>query len=149
MDRASPNGYDDKARTLLSTPLYSNTTIVSFVPTLFGSSTVYLVPRFDTRHHLQIVDGGNITPTMLVPVQYKRSMDVHDFGSFDLSSMRIKFSTSAPLRADVVRDVLACFPVKLIEYCSLTECGGVTVLVADEYPDKLHTVGQLANGNDI
>jgi acyl-CoA synthetase (AMP-forming)/AMP-acid ligase II len=149
MDRVSPNGYDDNARTLISTPLYSNTTIVSFVPTLFGSSTVYLMPKFDAREFLQIVEREQITHTMLVPVQYKRIMDVPDFDSFDLSSMRIKFSTSAPLRADVKLDVLTRFPGKLVEYYGLTEGGGVTVLVADEHPDKLHTVGQLAPGNDI
>ncbi len=149
MDRVSPNGYDDNARTLLSTPLYSNTTIVSFVPTLFGGSTVHLMPKFDTRGFLEIVEREKITHAMLVPVQYKRIMDVPDFDSFDLTSMRIKFSTSAPLRADVKADVLARFPGKLIEYYGLTEGGGVTVLVADENPTKLHTVGKLAPGNDI
>lgn len=149
MDRVSPNGYDDNARTLISTPLYSNTTIVSFIPTLFGGSTVHLMPKFDARGYLQIVERERITHTMLVPVQYKRIMDVPDFDSFDLSSMRIKFSTSAPLRADVKQDVLKRFPGKLIEYYGLTEGGGVTVLVADEHPEKLHTVGQLAPDNDI
>lgn len=149
MDRVSPNGYDDNARTLISTPLYSNTTIVSFVPTLFGGSTVHLMPKFDARDYLAIVEAERITHTMLVPVQYKRIMDVPDFDRFDLSSMRVKFSTSAPLRADVKADVLARFPGKLIEYYGLTEGGGVTVLIADEHPDKLHTVGKLAPGNDI
>tara|TARA_R110002110_G_scaffold119854_1_gene294573 strand:+ start:1400 stop:2962 length:1563 start_codon:yes stop_codon:yes gene_type:complete len=149
MDRVSPNGYDDNARTLISTPLYSNTTIVSFIPTLFGGSTVHLMPKFDARGYLEIVQREKITHTMLVPVQYKRIMDVADFDRFDLASMRIKFSTSAPLRADVKADVLARFPGKLIEYYGLTEGGGVTVLVADEHPTKLHTVGKLALGNDI
>lgn len=149
MDRVSPNGYDDNARTLLSTPLYSNTTIVSFLPTLFGGSTVHLMPKFDARRYLEIVEREKITHTMLVPVQYKRIMDVPDFDSFDLSSMRVKFSTSAPLRADVKRDVLARFPGKLMEYYGLTEGGGVSVLVADENPTKLHTVGKPAPGNDI
>jgi acyl-CoA synthetase (AMP-forming)/AMP-acid ligase II len=149
MDRVTPNGYDDNARTLISTPLYSNTTIVSFIPTLFGGSTVHLMPKFDARDYLGIVEAERITHTMLVPVQYKRIMEVQDFDRFDLSSMRVKFSTSAPLRADVKADVLARFPGKLIEYYGSTEGGGVTVLVADEYPDKLHTVGKLAPGNDI
>ncbi|MCR9127633.1 MAG: acyl--CoA ligase [Rhodobacteraceae bacterium] len=149
MDRVSPNGYDDNARTLLSTPLYSNTTIVSFLPTLYGGSTVHLMPKFDARDYLRIVEAQRITHTMLVPVQYKRIMDVADFDSFDLSSMRVKFSTSAPLRADVKADVLARFPGKLIEYYGLTEGGGVTVLVADENPDKLHTVGRPAPGNEV
>lgn len=149
MERVSPNGYDDNARTLISTPLYSNTTIVSFIPTLFGGSTVHLMPKFDARGYLELVEREKITHTMLVPVQYKRIMDVPDFDRFDLSSMRVKFSTSAPLRADVKADVLDRFPGKLIEYYGLTEGGGVTVLVANEHPTKLHTVGQLAPGNDI
>ena len=149
MERVSPNGYDDNARTLISTPLYSNTTIVSFIPTLFGGSTVHLMPKFDARRYLEIVECEAITHTMLVPVQYKRIMDVADFDRFDLSSMRIKFSTSAPLRADVKADVLARFPGKLIEYYGLTEGGGVSVLVANDHPDKLHTVGRPAPNNDI
>jgi long-chain acyl-CoA synthetase len=149
MERVTPNGYDDDARTLLSTPLYSNTTIVSFLPTLYGGSTVYLMPKFDARGYLEIVQREKITHTMLVPVQYKRIMDVPDFDSFDLSSMRVKFSTSAPLRAELKADVLARFPGKLLEYYGLTEGGGVTVLNSSEHPDKLHTVGQLAPGNDI
>ena len=149
MDRVSPNGYDDNARTLLSTPLYSNTTIVSFLPTLYGGSTVYLMPKFDARGYLEIVQREKITHTMLVSVQYKRIMDVPDFDTFDLSSMQVKFSTSAPLRAEVKADVLARFPGKLLEYYGLTEGGGVTVLNSAEHPDKLHTVGQPAPGNEI
>lgn len=149
MERVSPNGYDDHARTLISTPLYSNTTIVSFMPTLFGGSTVHLMPKFDARAYLALVEKEKITHTMLVPVQYKRIMDVPDFDQFDLSSMRVKFSTSAPLRADVKTDVIKRFPGALLEYYGLTEGGGVTVLAAHEEPDKLHTVGKLAPGNDI
>lgn len=149
MERAEPSGYCDDARTLLSTPLYSNTTIVSFLPTLYGGSTVHLMAKFDARQYLEIVQSERITHTMLVPVQYKRIMDVADFDAFDLSSMRVKFSTSAPLRADVKTDVLARFPGKLIEYYGLTEGGGVTVLVADEMTDKLHTVGQPGPGTEI
>ena len=149
MERVSPNGYDQNARTLLSTPLYSNTTLVSFFPTLFGGSTVYLMGKFDARRYLDIVEAERITHTMLVPVQYKRIMDVPEFDQFDLSSMQVKFSTSAPLRADVKRDVLARFPGKLLEFYGLTEGGGVCVLAAHEHPDKLHTVGKPGPGNAV
>jgi long-chain acyl-CoA synthetase len=149
MDRVALHKYDAQARTLLSTPLYSNTTIVSLLPTLFGGSTVHLMTKFDARRYLEIVEAEKITHTMLVPVQYTRIMDLPDFDRFDLASMRVKFSTSAPLRADVKADILARFPGKLIEYYGLTEGGAVAVLVADELPDKLHTVGRPAPGNMI
>ena len=40
-------------------------------------------------------------------------------------------------------------PGKLMEFYGLTEGGGVCVLVADETPEKLHTVGKPAAGVDI
>jgi len=73
-------------------------------------------------------------------------MQVEDFDTFDTSSMRLKFSTSAPLRADLKQDVLNRFSGGLVEYYGLTEGGGTTVLAAHEYPEKLHTVGQPAPG---
>jgi len=146
MERVEQNGYADNARTLLSTPLYSNTTIVALLPTLVGAGTVVLMPKFDARQYLKLAQDEQCTHTMLVPVQYKRIMQADNFDSFDLSSMRLKFSTSAPLRADLKRDVLDRFPGGLVEYYGLTEGGGVTVLAAHEFPEKLHTVGQPAPG---
>lgn len=40
-------GYGPTTRTLLSTPLYSNTTLVAFAPTLGMGGCVHLMPRFD------------------------------------------------------------------------------------------------------
>ncbi len=149
MERVEENGYADRSRTLLSTPLYSNTTIVALLPTLVGGGTVVLMRKFDARNYLQLVERERCTHTMLVPVQYKRIMDLADFGDFDLTSMRMKFSTSAPLRAALKKDVLDRFPGGLIEYYGLTEGGGVAVLAAHEFPDKLDTVGQPAKGVEM
>lgn len=146
MDRIELSGYLESTRTLLSTPLYSNTTIVSFLPTLVAGGTVVLMPKFDARCYLEIAQTERITHTMLVPVQYQRLMSHPEFGRFDLDAMQMKFSTSAPLRADLKRDVLARFPGGLTEYYGLTEGGGTAILAAHEHPDKLHTVGQPAPG---
>ncbi len=149
LERVELGGYGPEARTLLSTPLYSNTTIVSFLPTMVVGATAVLMPKFDAHAYLTLLERERCTHTMLVPVQYKRIMDVEDFDSFDLSSMRMKFSTSAPLRADVKQDVLARFPGGLTEYYGLTEGGGVTILAAHEHPKKLHTVGLPAPGVEL
>lgn len=146
MERVEQNGYANQSRTLLSTPLYSNTTIVALLPTLVGGGTVVLMSKFDAREYLDIAQRERCTHTMLVPVQYKRIMALEDFDQFDLSSMQYKFSTSAPFQPQVKRDVLQRFPGELTEYYGLTEGGGVTVLAAHEHPDQLHTVGQPAPG---
>ncbi len=143
------SGYDADAVTLVSTPLYSNTTLVSVLPALAGGGRVILMKKFDARRFLQIAEAERVTHAMLVPVQYSRLLALPDFDSFDLSSFRMKFSTSAPFAASLKRDILARWPGGLAEYYGMTEGGGTCILLAHERPDKLHTVGPPAEGHDI
>ncbi len=144
-----PPGYGPDAVTLLSTPLYSNTTLVCFLPTLAGGGTVVLMPRFDARAFLVLSERHRVTEAMLVPVQYRRILDVPDFDRFDLSSYRMKFATSAPFPAETKAAVLRRWPGGLIEYFGMTEGGGSCMLLAHEHPDKLHTVGQPVPGHEV
>ena len=147
--RAVPMGYGPNAVALLSTPLYSNTTLVSFFPALAWGGTVVLMKKFDAGRYLELAQKHRATHTMLVPVQYSRLMAREDFGSYDLSSFQMKFCTSAPFSATLKADVLKRWPGGLVEYFGMTEGGGTCVLIAHVYPDKLHTVGQPAPGHDI
>jgi long-chain acyl-CoA synthetase len=149
MQRANLYGYDRAAVTLLSTPLYSNTTLVSLFPTMAGGGTAVLMAKFDVVKYLELAQQHRVTHTMLVPVQYNRIMAHPDFDRYDLSSFRAKFCTSAPFNATLKADILKRWPGKLIEYYGMTEGGGTCILVADEFPTKLHTVGRPAEGHDI
>src|SRR3990167_8718264 len=104
--RGMAQGYGPDSVTLLATPLYSNTTLVSFFPGLCGGGSVRLMPKFDALRYLQIAQQIRATHSMLVPVQYQRIMALPQFGTFDLSSFRAKFCTSAPFRAELKADVL-------------------------------------------
>lgn len=149
VQRGQVNGYDQNAVTLISTPLYSNTTLVCFFPTVSLGGTVVLMAKFDAGAYLALAQQHRVTHTMLVPVQYQRIMAREDFGQYDLSSYRMKFCTSAPFSAALKADILKRWPGGLIEYYGMTEGGGTCVLAAHEHPDKLHTVGQPAPGHDI
>ena len=142
-------GYDQTARTIISTPLYSNTTLVSFLPALAGGGRVVLMERFDARRFCEIAEAERITHAMLVPVQYRRIMALPDFDRFDLSSFRLKTCTSAPFSAELKAEVLARWPGGLVDIYGMTEGGGTCLLFAHQHPDKLHTVGQPAPGQDI
>ncbi len=144
-----PLGYGPDAITVLSTPLYSNTTLVAFNPTFAGGGTVVLMKKFDARGFLEISQKHRATHAMLVPVQYRRIMAVPDFDSFDLSSYVMKFSTSAPFAAVLKGDILKRWPGGLTEYYGMTEGGGSCHLLAHEHPDKLHTVGKPAPDHEI
>lgn len=142
-------GYGPDTRTLLSTPLYSNTTLVVFFPTIAFGGCVQLMAKFDAAHYAAIAAEQRTTHTMLVPVQYQRLMALPNFDRFDLSAFQMKFCTSAPFHAALKADVVKRWPGGLIEFYGMTEGGGTCILNAHEQPDKLHTVGQPATGHDI
>ncbi len=139
--------YGPKSVTILSTPLYSNTTMASFLPTLGSGGQVVLMKKFDTLGFLQLAERERATNTMLVPVQYRRIMAHPDFDSFDLSSFVMKYCTSAPFAAELKADILKRWPGGLVEIYGMTEGGCAFLLVAHEFPDKLHTVGRPAPGH--
>ncbi len=147
--RGLPYGYGPQAVTLLATPLYSNTTLVVFFPSLAFGGAVVLMKKFDARRYLEIAQARRATHTMLVPVQYQRLMAVPDFEAFDLSAFRMKFCTSAPFSAALKADVLARWPGALVEFYGMTEGGGTCILEAHAHPIKLHTVGRPAPGTDM
>jgi acyl-CoA synthetase (AMP-forming)/AMP-acid ligase II len=147
--RGLPYGYGPQAVTLLATPLYSNTTLVVFFPSLAFGGAVVLMRKFDARRYLEIAQRVRASHTMLVPVQYQRLMALPDFDAFDLSAFRMKFCTSAPFPAALKADVLARWPGGLVEFYGMTEGGGTCILEAHAHPDKLHTVGRPAPGTDM
>jgi len=149
VQRGAKYGYGPDAVTLLATPLYSNTTLVVFFPTLAFGGTVVLMSKFDAARYLALAERHRATHTMLVPVQYQRIMAHPDFDRHDLSSFRFKFCTSAPFRAALKADVLARWPGGLVEFYGMTEGGGTCILEAHLHPDKLDTVGRPAEGSDI
>jgi acyl-CoA synthetase (AMP-forming)/AMP-acid ligase II len=149
IQRASLNGYAADTVTLIATPLYSNTTLVAVIPTLAYGGCVVLMPKFDAAGYLALAEQVRATHTMLVPVQYQRLMARPDFDRFDLSSSKAKFCTSAPFHAELKADILKRWPGGLTEYYGMTEGGGTCILQAHLHPNKLHTVGQPAEGHEI
>ena len=136
--------------TLVSTPLYSNTTLVSFLPTLGHGGTAVLMEKFDAVGFLQLARTASRHPrhagARAIPA---------DHGACRIStattstSFVMKLSTSAPFAADDQGRRAEALARGLTEYYGLTEGGGSCVLAAHLYRDKLHTVGQPAPGHDI
>ena len=134
---------------LLSTPMYSNTTLAMFLATMAYGGTAVLMRKFDCGRWLDLAQSLKATHTMLVPVQYQRLMDYADFDAYDLSSLQYKNCTSAPFSAELKAEVLRRMPGALIEIYSMTEGGVVCLLLAHLHPDKLHTVGVAWGGSEV
>lgn len=149
MVRMSRFGLDGEAINLVSTPLYSNTTLVSALPTLFHGGTLVLMAKFDARRFLELAEQHRVTHAMLVPVQYQRILAVPDFDRFDLSSFKLKLCTSAPLRPDVIAEAMRRWPGNIREVYGLTEGGISTSLDCAAHPDKWDSVGLPTEGAEV
>ena len=80
---------------LLATPLYSNTTLLPLLATVFHGGHTVLMPKFDAEAYLRVVEAVRATHTMLVPVQYQRIVAHPRFDDTDLSAFVL---SSAPAR---------------------------------------------------
>jgi acyl-CoA synthetase (AMP-forming)/AMP-acid ligase II len=147
--RMAGRGFDNSAVSIVSTPLYSNTTAVGFYPVLATGGSIVLMRKFDAGRFLELCQSERVTHAMLVPVQYQRIMARPDFDRYDLSSFRAKMCTSSPLRQDIKRQVAARWPGGMADSYGLTEGGGNCSLDVMAHPDKLHTVGKPVPGVDM
>jgi len=142
-------GFGPHTRTLLSTPMYSNTTITPMIGTLANGAECILMRKFDAGQYLAIAAKQRATHTMLVPVQYRRILAHPDFDSSDLSAFTVSQSTGAPMDMALKREILARWPGRFLEVYGLTEGGVSCFLEAREFPDKLGTVGKPAHGTEM
>ena len=142
-------GITSEAITLVATPLYSNTTITTWWPTLCAGGTLMIMPKFDAEGVLQLIQEHRVTHVMLVPVQYDRIMRLDSYANYDCSSLQVKFCTSAPLRPALKADVIDHFPGELVEFYGLTEGGVGTLFIGSiaKQHDKLGSVGPTLPGS--
>ncbi|MDO9437156.1 class I adenylate-forming enzyme family protein [Hydrogenophaga sp.] len=149
--QASRKGFafSPTSRSLLSTPLYSNTTIMPMLGAVANGGACILMRKFDAGRFIHTAAAQRATHTMLVPVQVQRILAHPDFTHSDLSSLALSQSTGAPMDAALKREILARWPGRFLEVYGLTEGGVTCLLELNDHPDKLHTVGQAAPGTDV
>jgi long-chain acyl-CoA synthetase len=148
--QASRKGFafSPESRSLLSTPMYSNTTIMPMLGAVANGGRCILMRKFDTARFLAMAALHRATHTMLVPVQYKRLLSHPDFAGSDLSSLALSQSTGAPMDVALKQEIVRRWPGRFLEVYGLTEGGVSCFLEPSAHPDKLHTVGIAAHGTE-
>jgi long-chain acyl-CoA synthetase len=135
-------GLSPQTRTIVATPLCSNTTLFLLTAVLSAGGAIRLMEKFDTGAWLELAERWRPTDVVLVPVQYRRLLDHPGFDRFDLTSFRNKFCTSAPISPQTKREILQRWPAGgFTELYGMTEGGVGCTLRAHEHPGKLDTVG--------
>ena len=134
---------------IISTPLYSNTTLVSMLPTLAAGGCLVLMDKFAVEPFLALCAAEKVNQAMLVPVQFERILAHPAFETADLSAFRTKFCTSAKLHAHVIADIVARWPGELYLLYGLTEGGVSSILDARANPTKFESVGRPTSGVEL
>ncbi len=143
-------GLGPQSRTIVATPLCSNTTLFFLNAVLSAGGTTLLMEKFDAGAWLALAECWRPTDVVLVPVQYRRLLDHPAFDGTDLSSFRNKFCTSAPMPARTKAEILKRWPAGgFTEFYGMTEGGVGAVLRAHEHPEKLDTVGVANPGVEM
>ncbi len=80
-------GFGQDMVTLASTPLYSNTTLISTLPTLTRGGRVVLMDKFDAPAFLDLAQRECATYAIMVPVQFQRILACPDFDDYGFSAI--------------------------------------------------------------
>jgi acyl-CoA synthetase (AMP-forming)/AMP-acid ligase II len=139
---------DETAITLVTTPLYTNGTWMTLLPTVASGGTTVLAETFGARALLDIVQRERCTHTFMVPTQLTMVLAEPTFDAHDLSSLRIVISAAAPLHTDTKREILRRMTRGLMELYGMTEGLG-TVLQPEDVERKIASVGQPIPGTEI
>lgn len=142
-------GFTGDVVNLVSTPIYSHSTLISVLPTLYHGATLVLMPKFEAHEFLELAQRHRVTFALLVPTQYRRLLSDPEFDSYDLSSFTLKISTGSPLRPQTIGEIMARWPGNLRELYGLTEGGIATTLDCGTYPEKWASVGMPVGITDI
>jgi long-chain acyl-CoA synthetase len=131
---------------LVSTPLYSNWTVVAMSLAIATSSAIILQSRFDARRFLETARAQRATHGFVVPTQIERCLALPEFDEACGDWPMTLFSSGSRLRSEVKREAIARWPGRLVEIYGLSEGALSTLFEVHEHPDKLDSVGRPAPG---
>ncbi|MDD3937613.1 class I adenylate-forming enzyme family protein [Rhodoferax sp.] len=142
---------DKYTRTLCSTPLYTNGTWLTMLPTIYSGGTCVLMSGFDAETFLETVARERCTHTFMVPTQaIKLIAASRQEKSLNLSSMQVILSGGQALPGQTFDDLLETFPNAGIYECyGMTEGFYFCIGPKDYEKGKRGSVGVPIFGADI
>jgi long-chain acyl-CoA synthetase len=140
---------DRFTRTLCSTPLYTNGTWLTMLPTVFMGGTCVLLPKFSGDVVLETIARERCTHTFMVPTQAIGVLSA-DPKEYDLSSMEVILSGGQAIPGQTFDDLIRRFPkVGIYECYGMTEGFFHCVGPKDYARGKRGSVGMPIFGGDV
>jgi acyl-CoA synthetase (AMP-forming)/AMP-acid ligase II len=134
---------DERARTILTTPMYHNGTWVTMLPTLYAGGTVVIMPKFTVEAFHDTVEREHCTHAFMVPTQLVLMLDEAKFEPVRLRSMKMVMAAGSPLSTDTFREIASKLP--RLDFCEIYGMGEgfMTFIGPDDYAvGKAGSVGR-------
>jgi len=100
---------------------------------VFGGNTMIVFPRFEAQEYIQGIQKYKATMFGGAPQLYIPLVNLPNFGSYDLSNIKLATSGAAPLALPVLDKMLEAFSGVVCEAYGLTEC---TMVATANPPDR-------------
>lgn len=117
---------------------------------LFVGATTVLMPAWDARQWLHLVERHQATRSFMVPAHFIRLLELppEELAAADLSSLRIIVHGGAPCRVEVKQRLLGAVAAEVWELYGGSE-GGATRIGPDEWRAHPGSVGRPWPGTEI
>jgi acyl-CoA synthetase (AMP-forming)/AMP-acid ligase II len=133
LENVQPADPDTEERVILTVPLYHVAGIQALLPAIYGGRTLLMMPQFELKEWLEIVQREKATRAMLVPTMLKWVVDNPDFEKYDLSSLSVITYGAAPMPFDVIKKAIGMMPhVQFINGYGQTETASTLTTLGPE-----------------
>jgi long-chain acyl-CoA synthetase len=117
--------------------------------TIAGGGLLTLLPRFDPRKALEIMQRDRVTVFEGVPTMYGAMLHHQDREAFDLSSLRVCASGGAAMPVEVMRGFEEAFGCRVLEGYGLSETSPVASFNQPGRPSKPGSIGWPIEGVEM
>jgi len=152
LNMAIEYGIGDTDGVLVTMPIFHSNGMTFTHMGLALGNTVVVLRQFEPEDVLNAIDRHGLTYVSMVPTMYSRILGLPDEvrSRYNLQTMRVLISSSAPLMTQTKEDILRCFPrAQLNEFYGSTEAGVVTNLKPRDQRRKTRCVGQPVFGVQV
>jgi long-chain acyl-CoA synthetase len=144
-------GYRPDDVYITSGPLYHTGPAGYASTTLFAGGTVVILPWFEARAWMRLVDRHRVTTTFAAPAHFIRLLEVpeDERARYDLSSLRHVIHAGAPCPQAVKRRIIDALPdAEIWELYGASE-GGATRISPQDWLARPGSVGQPWPGTEV
>lgn len=143
-------GINDGSSSFLLMPFFHANSQLYFMGSLYVGADVYVhrATGFDPEETLELIEAEESTFTSMVPTHYNQMLHDADVGDYDLSSLEVALSSSAPLSQTMKQELADVLNRGVAEGYGASETGIPLILPPEASVEKIGSIGTPMAGTD-